>query len=657
MRKLLLLSLFFSVIVNYAQPTFTMATTFCEQNSLTVTSNNGTLTVSGYTWSSNPVGPTFAAPNNSTTSITFPSSGIFTITLATTSGTNSYSFDNSITVNSIPILTLNVVNSLPICPPPTNIGGLNMTGDGAVTYTWMPSALNGSNVVISPQPISNTTYTLFGTDANGCIGEISQGISVYGVPSVAGSANSPVCAGDNVCLNASGSLQIWYWSGPCGYSSFNQNDCFTAVGGCGGVYTIGGSDANSCANSATVSVVINVIPVLSASSSSNILCSGQNATLTAVGATNYTWTPGGNGSNIVVSPTVNSTYTITGANGTCTDMITFTQTVSIDCAWPGDANLNGIANNTDILEIGLQFNQTGPARTSTSNAWAGTIYSPWTGSVSTGKNKANADCNGDGVVNLDDTLAVYLNFNLTHTKAAELLAPNPDISIVPDQTDVSKNKWGSASIYLGDVSNSISNIHGVSFDLNYDNSIIETDSVWIEYISSFVNSNNLHFRKRMFSNGVLHTATTHTNQVNASGNGKIAVLHYKIKPTLTSNTILNLGIINGIKMSASAVSSTLSSGSATLNAVVTDVSIKESSLSSHILVYPNPSSGQITIKQFDNVLSADRIEIYNCVGQLVFLKEFNLTNITVDTNLPKGIFFYSLSNSNGQTLRNKLIIE
>jgi hypothetical protein len=328
-----------------------------------------------------------------------------------------------------------------------------------------------------------------------------------------------------------------------------------------------------------------------------------------------------------------------------------------NCIWPGDANGNGIANNSDILEIGLQFNQTGSARTSTNNIWDGYSYTAWTGSVSTGKNRAHADCNGDGTVNLNDTFAVFNNYGFMHNKIADIEMVNPDISIVPDQINVLKNTWGTASIFLGDASNNISNIHGVAFTVNYDNSIIETDSVWIEYTSSFINSNNLNFRKRVFSDGVIYTATTHTNQVNANGNGKIATLHYKIKPTLSSNTVLNLGISNGSKLSATAITSTLSTGNGTLNAVITDVGIKESSLNGQIIVYPNPSKGQLTIKQIDRGSFADFITIYNTTGQIVLSRKIESSTEKLDTHLSNGVYFYILSNSVGQIFKDKLIIE
>jgi hypothetical protein len=73
-------------------------------------------------------------------------------------------------------------------------------------------------------------------------------------------------------------------------------------------------------------------PSLTAGSSSGTLCAGENAVLTASGAVSYTWLPGGNGSAILVSPTVTTTYTLIGddADG-CYNKLAFIQAVD-ECA-------------------------------------------------------------------------------------------------------------------------------------------------------------------------------------------------------------------------------------------------------------------------------------------------------------------------------------
>jgi gliding motility-associated-like protein len=59
-------------------------------------------------------------------------------------------------------------------------------------------------------------------------------------------------------------------------------------------------------------------PTLTTAASTQSVCLGGTSTLTAGGATTYTWNPGGTiGSTVAVSPTVNTTYTVIGSQAGC----------------------------------------------------------------------------------------------------------------------------------------------------------------------------------------------------------------------------------------------------------------------------------------------------------------------------------------------------
>ncbi|MFN0174063.1 MAG: beta strand repeat-containing protein, partial [Saprospiraceae bacterium] len=69
-------------------------------------------------------------------------------------------------------------------------------------------------------------------------------------------------------------------------------------------------------------------PLLTLTTTGNNLCAGTPVTLTATGGGTYLWAPGGaTTSSIMVSPMVNTTYTVTVTNGTCTDVMSITITV------------------------------------------------------------------------------------------------------------------------------------------------------------------------------------------------------------------------------------------------------------------------------------------------------------------------------------------
>jgi hypothetical protein len=93
-------------------------------------------------------------------------------------------------------------------------------------------------------------------------------------------------------------------------------------------YTITALDpATTCSNTAVVTLTVNPIPTVTVAASTGSICSGTTASLTATGATTYSWMPaGGTASVAVVSPTANTVYTVTGTSLGCTN----TQTVNLN---------------------------------------------------------------------------------------------------------------------------------------------------------------------------------------------------------------------------------------------------------------------------------------------------------------------------------------
>jgi hypothetical protein len=70
-------------------------------------------------------------------------------------------------------------------------------------------------------------------------------------------------------------------------------------------------------------------PNISVNGAQNVLCNTQSVVLTATGANAYTWMPGTLVSNsIIVTPSVTSTYSVTGTNGSCAGQAVTTVTVS-----------------------------------------------------------------------------------------------------------------------------------------------------------------------------------------------------------------------------------------------------------------------------------------------------------------------------------------
>lgn len=193
-------------------------------------------------------------------------------------------------------------------------------------YTWTmtgatPSVSSSQNPVVSYT--SPGTYTVVHSTSNsfGNGTVVTKTISVNTTPTVGVTGFNNLCIGSSVILTANGASTYVWAAGPTTPTIAVSPTVTTS-------YSVTGTTAG-CMNTANMTVTVNPLPTITAVSNSSLICTGQSATLTANGGTSYTWTPGGPGSTIVVSPTVTSTYTINGtdANG-CNNVSSFTQSVS-----------------------------------------------------------------------------------------------------------------------------------------------------------------------------------------------------------------------------------------------------------------------------------------------------------------------------------------
>lgn len=164
-----------------------------------------------------------------------------------------------VSVNALP--TVNAGANTSICPGiPTTLGAT-----GASTYAWSPSTgLTGANTATpAANPSSTQTYTVTGTDANGCQNTDQVTVTVFPQPVVTASSTSPIIECQTAQLTATG-LVSYNWVNTAGpdASIATPNASTTDVGPlANATYAVAGLDANGCAGGASVSVVVNPISV------------------------------------------------------------------------------------------------------------------------------------------------------------------------------------------------------------------------------------------------------------------------------------------------------------------------------------------------------------------------------------------------------------
>ena len=279
----------------------------------------GTVIASGastYTWS------TGATTNSIVDSPSITTD--YTVSGTSAEGCLGVAVTGAITVGAAPSI---VVNSASVCAG----SSATLTANGVSTYTWNTGATSSSIIVT---PTVNTVYSVNG-DLVGCGVSASNAatVTINSLPIV--SVNSgTICSGQSFTMTPSGATT---------YTFSNGSDVVTSS--VNASYTVTGTNANGCQNSAVSALSVNALPVVTAVTNNTLLCVGQTATLSASGATTYTWSTTDNTTAVAVSPTIQTTYTVNGTdvNG-CSNTTTVTQDVSL-CT--GIASLS----NTSLINL------------------------------------------------------------------------------------------------------------------------------------------------------------------------------------------------------------------------------------------------------------------------------------------------------------------
>jgi hypothetical protein len=215
---------------------------------------------------------------------------------------------------------------------PTNSTGLiaNYHFDQGVAGQPNPTVTMLNDASSSAYTGTLTGMSLTGTTSNWITpGAVTGNVTPFVSPTIAVTGNNSVCSGNSATLTANGNVTSYSWvSGPATASNVVTPTATTS-------YSVSGMNLGCPSNMVVHTVTFNNLPTVSASTSASLICSQpvqQTAILTAGGANTYTWNTSVIGSSVSVSPSVTTSYTVTGtdANG-CENTAIITQSVS-NCA-------------------------------------------------------------------------------------------------------------------------------------------------------------------------------------------------------------------------------------------------------------------------------------------------------------------------------------
>lgn len=291
------------------------------------------------------------------------------------------------------------------------------------TYTWSNGGTTQTITVTT-----SGTYSCTVRKSNGCVATSNAiTVTVNALPTVSASAgSSSICLGNSTTLTGSGGSTYSWMPGSLSGTSVSVSPSNTTT------YTVTGTNSNGCSNTGTVTLTVNSLPTVTASTSATTICNGGSATLTGGGAATYAWNPGSlSGTSVNVSPTANTTYTVTGTNSngcvnTATVAVNVSPTYTLSVSSQTNVSCNG-GNN-------------GAAAISASGG-TGTLSYAWSPS---GGNAALAT----GLTSGTYTCTVTDVVGCTGTRTVNITQPTAIASSVSSQTNLTCNgaSTGAATI-------------------------------------------------------------------------------------------------------------------------------------------------------------------------------------------------------------------
>jgi len=233
----------------------------------------------------------------------------------TTAGTYTHTLQTVNGCDSVLTLTLTVKN----LPAPTITGNTTLcegetttlTANGGTSYLWS-NASTSNSISVSQSGV----YTVTATNTDGCSATANVTVTVNPLPTVTITGNSTICQGSSTTLTATGA-NTYSWS--------TGDNTASATISAFGVYTVTGTSAEGCTNTANVTVLVSQLPQITITGETDI-CAGESTTLIANGGETYLWSNGTTDNALTVNAA--GIYQVIGYNAAgCSSMADATVSV------------------------------------------------------------------------------------------------------------------------------------------------------------------------------------------------------------------------------------------------------------------------------------------------------------------------------------------
>jgi hypothetical protein len=332
------------------------------------------------------------------------------------------------------------------------------------------------------------------------------------------------------------------------------------------------------------------------------------------------------------------------------------------CVWPGDANYDGVVDNFDMLPIGQGYGTVGFERPHYGWHWINFVCLDWSDTLPDGTNYKHIDCDGNGTINANDTLAIIQNYNLTHPRSGGVKphrANTPELAITLSADTLADGQTVVASLSLGSNAQAANNVYGIAFTFNYDANVVDTTQVGfvVNDNSWLCNNANDHIsiNKKFVQAGKIAVGITRLDKATRSGSGEIATAILKITTGNINGKDLSYYQLNTYISDVRAVDSAgnimdINEGFDSAAVAFTPTGIREVSVEQNkVLLYPNPASNSIRLMLQNGAMEG--WEIVSVEGKVMAAETFQVSETKTHhadvSRLAKGVYFLKVNTKAG----------
>ncbi len=225
----------------------------------------------------------------------------------------------------VPLLTITPVN-----PTVCRGFGTSLTVDGCGTGTLLWST-GETTATISVTPTSATSSQVYSVTCLSstygiCTSTASSTVTINENPTLTLSTTA-VCAGELVTVTATAGLSSYVFSAGLSPTALPNVATTTVAPLNGTVYSVTAANGFGCTSVASTTAIVNPLPLVSVTPTSQTVCQGTPVPLTANGAATYVWSTGETSPTITV--TTSGIYSVTGTSTLgCTNVASATITVN-----------------------------------------------------------------------------------------------------------------------------------------------------------------------------------------------------------------------------------------------------------------------------------------------------------------------------------------